>query len=295
MSNAFLDPDQPFLDLHGPFRGSTAIGAGLLTRGVLRGPRYRRLFPDVYAPAELDVDLTLLARAAGVLVAGRGIVAGHAAAELLGASCAPPDAAVEVLMTSKYLCAGIRVRRERYSEQEARMIGATPVATADRVAYDLARWAPTLTERVAAVDALAHQCGVTPADVMVLRHRHLGAHGGRDVAETLALVDARAESPMESRIRVPLVLAGLPPEVQYPLVLRGRRYRLDLAYPGQRMAVEYDGDDHRTQRRARSDLVREAALAAAGWRVLRFDADEVLFRPDRLVAAVRAELATDRS
>ena len=100
---------------------------------------------------------------------------------------------------------------------------------------------------------------------------------------------------MESRIRVPLVLAGLPPEVQYPLVLRGRRYRLDLAYPGRRIAVEYDGDDHRTPRRARSDLVREAALAAAGWRVLRFDAEEVLFRPDRLVAPVRAELATDRS
>jgi very-short-patch-repair endonuclease len=55
--------------------------------------------------------------------------------------------------------------------------------------------------------------------------------------------------------------------------------------------VEYDGADHRAQRRARRDLVREAALAAAGWRVLRFDADVVLFRPDRVTAAVRAELA----
>jgi very-short-patch-repair endonuclease len=96
---------------------------------------------------------------------------------------------------------------------------------------------------------------------------------------------------MESRIRVALVLAGLPPEAQYPVLLGGRRYRLDLAYPERRLAVEYDGDDHRSQRRARLDLVREAALAAAGWRVLRFDADEVLFRRDRVVAAVRAELA----
>ncbi len=119
----------------------------------------------------------------------------------------------------------------------------------------------------------------------------MGAHGGRDLAEVLTLVDARAESPMESRVRVALVLGGLPPEVQYPVVLRGRRYRMDLAYPGQRVAVEYDGADHRTQRRVRRDLVREAALAAAGWRVLRFDADVVLFRPDRLVATVRAELA----
>jgi len=28
-----------------------------------------------------------------------------------------------------------------------------------------------------------------------------------------------------------LVLAGLPPEVQYPVVVNGRRYRLDRAYP----------------------------------------------------------------
>ena len=96
---------------------------------------------------------------------------------------------------------------------------------------------------------------------------------------------------MESRTRVALVLAGLPPEVQYPVVAGGRRYRLDLAYPEHRIAVEYDGAEHRGQRRARLDLVREAALTAAGWRILRFDADVVLFQPDRVVAAVRAEMA----
>ena len=63
----------------------------------------------------LEVDLALRARAAGVLVAGRGVVAGYAAAELLGASCGPPGAPVEVLATGAYRCAGIRVRRERYS------------------------------------------------------------------------------------------------------------------------------------------------------------------------------------
>jgi hypothetical protein len=42
-------------DLSGPFRGSAAVAAGLLTRGLLRGSCYRRLFPDVYAPAALEV------------------------------------------------------------------------------------------------------------------------------------------------------------------------------------------------------------------------------------------------
>ncbi len=289
MSNASRPVPRP--DLGGPFRGSAAVGAGLLTRGLLRGARFRRLLPDVYAPAALEVDLALRARAAGVLVGGRGIVAGYAAAELLGASSGPPDALVDVVVPGNYRCAGIRVRRGRLGPGETRVVGGTPVTTPARTAFDLARWAPTRTERVAAVDALGFACGVTPADVVALRHRHVGAHGGRDLAEVLTLVDTRAESPMESRVRVALVLGGLPPEVQYPVVLRGRRYRLDLAYPGQRVAVEYDGADHRTQRRVRRDLVREAALAAAGWRVLRFDADVVLFRPDRLVATVRAELA----
>ena len=46
-----------------PFRGSAARASGLITPGVLRGPRFRRLFPDIYVPA--DVDVTLIAQGAG--------------------------------------------------------------------------------------------------------------------------------------------------------------------------------------------------------------------------------------
>lgn len=279
----------------GPFRGSAAVAAGLLTRGVLRGPRFRRLFPDVYAPAHLENDLLLRSRAAGVLVAGRGAVAGYSAAELLGASSGPPGAPAEVLLTAprcqSYRCTGLRVHRDRIGPDEITHVGGVAVTTPARTAFDLARWAPTLAERVAAVDALAHERGVDLADVTALRHRHLGARQGGEMAEVLKLTDRRAESPMESRARVALVLGGLPPEVQHPVVIRGRRYYLDLAYPHLRIAVEYDGADHRTQQRARRDLEREAALVSAGWRVLRFDAYVVLFAPGRIVAEVRAELA----
>jgi very-short-patch-repair endonuclease len=285
----------PF-ELDGPFRGSTAVAAGLLTRGVLRGPRFQRLFPDVYAPAHLENDFMLRSRAAGVLVAGRGAVAGYSAAELLGASSGPPDASAEVLLTAplcqSYRCTGLRVHRDRRAPDEIIRVAGVAVTTPERTAFDLARWAPTLTERVAAVDALAHHRRVDVADVRVLRHRHLGARHGGEVAEVLRLTDRRAESPMESRARMALVLGGLPPPaVQHPVVVRGRHYYLDLAYPDLKVAVEYDGADHRTQRRARRDLEREAALVSAGWRILRFDAYVVLFAPERIVAEVRAELA----
>ena len=280
----------------GPFRGSTAVAAGRLTRGVLRGRRFRRLFPDVYAPAHLDDDLGLRSRAAGLLVVGRGAVAGWSAAELLGASSGPPGALPEVLLTTprarSYRCAGLVVHRDRVGPGEVCRVDGIEVTTPERTAYDLARWAPTLIERVTAVDALAHRCGVALADVTMLRHRYLGSRGGPEIAEVLRLVDRRAESPMESRARMALVLGGLPPPaLQYPVDVRGRRYYLDLAYPDQRIAIEYDGAEHRSQERARRDLEREAALVAAGWRVLRFDAYVVFYEPWRIAAAVRAELA----
>ena len=280
------------IELTGPFRGSIAVAEGLLTRAGLRGRGYQRLFPDVYAPAHLDVDLALRARAAGVLVAGRGVVAGYAAAELWGASCGPEDAPVDVHLPHDYRCPGLQVHRERLENDEIASCGATPVTAPARSAFDLARWAPSLTERVVAVDALLNSCPITPEDVRVLRNRHLGAYRGGAVAAVLALVDARAESPMESRTRMALHLGGLPaPSVQHPVPARGTCYYLDLAYPAARLGVEYDGADHRLQRRARRDLVREAALTALGWHILRFDADVVLFRPERIAVAVRAELA----
>lgn len=146
--------------LTGPFRGSRAIAAGLVTRGVLRGPRFRRLFPDVYAPAHLDVDLSLLARAAYLLVEGRGVVAGYAAAELLGASCARPGPPAEVLMfagLARRSGPHLVVHRDLLGPGEVVRHGDVLLTHAVRVAYDLARWAPDLTEKVVAVDTLAHR------------------------------------------------------------------------------------------------------------------------------------------
>ena len=129
------------------------------------------------------------------------MVAGYSAAELLGASSGPPGAPAEVLLTAprcqSYGCTGLRVHRDCVGPNEITRVDGIAVTTPERTAFDLARWAPTLTERVAAVDALAHHRGVDLADVTVLRHRHLGARHGGEVAEVLRLTDRRSESPME--------------------------------------------------------------------------------------------------
>lgn len=82
--------------------------------------------------------------------------------------------------------------------------------------------------------------------------------------------------------------AGLPrPRVQH----RVGPHRLDLAYPEALLGVEHDGPHHRAAEQARRDLEREAFLARAGWRVVRFASWTVLHEPDRIAREVGALLA----
>jgi very-short-patch-repair endonuclease len=278
------------VNLDDVFRGSVAVAAGVLTADVLRGPRYRRLFPDVYAPAELGVDLAVRSRAAHVLVEPGGVLSGHSAAELLGASSGPAHAAAEVTCRrGRYRLPGLIVHRDRLAAEETVLRDGLRTTTPVRTAFDLARWRD-LPSAVAAVDALAHRYPFTLADLRAVRSRHLGARDSRALEPVLALVDRRSESPMESRIRLALVLGGLPPQVQVPVVVGGRILRVDLGYPEVRLGVEHDGAHHREAGQARRDLVREAELAAAGWKIIRFDAATVLHRPHLIVVRTRAAI-----
>ena len=96
---------------------------------------------------------------------------------------------------------------------------------------------------------------------------------------------------METRLRLLLVLAGLPrPEVQVPLEDGRGRFlgRPDLYYPGERLGLEYDGGTHRAS--LAEDNRRQNRLLSAGFRLLRFTAGDVLRTPDLVVAQVRAAL-----
>jgi hypothetical protein len=218
-----------------PFRGSLALDSGLLSRGRLRGPDFRRLFEDVYVAADVPVDLALRSRAAYLLVAGRGVLSGYSAAEILGASCGPADAPAEVTLPGGCLLRqpGLQVHRGVLEPDEVTTVGGIGVTTAFRAAYDLSRSAPSLVEAVVAVDALAAAGKFAPAEVLRLRSRHLGARDSRRLPEVIALADPLAESPMETRTRLALVLHGLPPPVsQFEVRGAGHCHYLDLTYLG---------------------------------------------------------------
>jgi hypothetical protein len=250
------------------FRGSEAIRDGALTWGRLRGPAYQRVFPDVYAPAEVSLDLAALSRAAYLLVRDAGgVLAGYSAALLLGADCAPPNAAAEVIVPcGRRAHRGVRVQRATAAPDDVTTAAGCRLTNPTRTAWDLARRLPTV-EAVVAVDALARVGRFDPAELLARRDREPGARGCRRLADVVALADPRAESPMETRLRVALVRVGLPPEPRFPVrdeygfVLA----RVDLAYPAAKLAVEYDGSTHFDRRRAELDHERDTLLAGHGW------------------------------
>lgn len=72
------------------------MAAGLVTPAVLRGPRFRRLYPDIYMLAGRELTLTLRSLAAFLYVEGHGVLVRYSAAELWNASCGGKDAPAEV-------------------------------------------------------------------------------------------------------------------------------------------------------------------------------------------------------
>jgi very-short-patch-repair endonuclease len=276
------------MDDRRPFRGSDAVADGLLTRAVLRGPRFRRLLPDVYVRADVEVDLGVRSLAAAVLVGDRGVLGGYSAAELLGASCGPLDAPAEVIVSGRHRSRrGLFVRTEDVPLGERWQVEGTIVTSPVRTALDIA-CRGSLVEAVVGVDALAHRFGFPPQDVVRCAYDHPGRRGGARLPQVVRLANPLAESSMETRIRLAIVLAGLPvPELQHPV----GPYQLDMAYPDVMLAVEYDGREHLTQRRAMRDLDRQAYLTAAGWRrILRFPKEVVLYEPELIPLTVRREL-----
>jgi hypothetical protein len=121
-----------------------------------------------------------------------------------------------------------------------------------------------------------------------------GVRGIRSARRVLAVADPLAGSPMESVLRWLILEAGLPaPVLQH--AVRGPIRELiglvDLAWPEQKVLVEFDGDVHRERRVFVNDLRRQNGLVLAGWVVLRFTSADVLGRPAWVLETIRRALA----
>ncbi|AND17110.1 DUF559 domain-containing protein [Rathayibacter tritici] len=130
--------------------------------------------------------------------------------------------------------------------------------------------------------------------ILAERARCFRGRGGRLAREAVGWVRSGAESPRETLLRLLLLRAGLPePELNVELFDADGLFvaRVDMLYRRERVVVEYDGDQHRTDRaQYERDIARIEAIEALGYRVVRVRASGLL-APDATVARVRRALA----
>lgn len=281
------------------FRGSDALRRHLLTPHQLRGKAWLRLLHDVYADSRLDRDHALKCRAARLRLPPEAVLAGPSAACLDGV----PHAAefrddVHVIVPTKVRVGpqrGLRIHTIDIDALDVRTSAGLPRTTPARTAWDLASWFEA-DWAVSVVDVLLGQGLLTPAELTAQLDRRAGPPrpGNRRARRTLALVDGRAQSPPESRLRVRLVLAGLPrPVPQYPVPLAsGAAVHPDLAWPEFKVAVEYDGHWHGEPDQLHRDRRRLNQLAAEGWIVLHVTSQRLQRDFAGVVREVRAALAS---
>lgn len=270
-----------------PFIGSEAVTAGIVTHSQLRR-RYTRLYRDVYVAADVELTPMVRARGAWLWSRRRGVIAGFTAAALRGSKWVDMARPIDIIHDNRHRQPGVQVWGDRLERDEFDLMDGVPVTTAARTALDLACWNPTTTA-VAAIDALVRATELKIADVELLAARHRGRRGLEQARVSLDLVDPGAQSPKETWLRLVLVRAGLPrPQTQIPVSdeFGAVVAYLDMGWEDVKVAVEYDGDHHRSDRSQYNwDIRRLERLQARGWIVVRVVAAD---RPADIVRRVRA-------
>jgi hypothetical protein len=283
----------PLRHLTGVFIGSHAIAEGAITRKQLRERSYRRLVQGVYADPGMPFDHRLRCQGVALLLPQGTAIGGHSAAAWHGAPFAAPHDPVTVLRPAGVEWKGPRgtkVHRTELNTADVEGRDGVPVTSPLRTAWDVAALEPLATA-VAALDAMVRAGTVRMVDLQVMADAGAGRWGVTKVRRAVPLVDPRAESAPESRVRVACVLAGLAPVPQYEVHVAGVFLgRVDLAFPEQRLAIEYEGAYHFEDGQIVRDDARIARLVAAGWRVIRLSAPD-LRDLDAGVRRIREELA----
>jgi very-short-patch-repair endonuclease len=272
------------------------VTAGQIQRRVRSG-RWSKLHTGVFALA--GAPRTWEQRVvAAILAAGPGAIASHlCAAVIQGFPDAVPGVPEITVPPGRHpRLRGARVHRPAFlPEYDQRVVRGIPVTSYARTLVDCSG-RMSLGQLARALDHGIVQHEVTVWSV----ERTLGGlkqAPGRHPSKLWTLLAERgaetvlAESRPEARIARVLSDAGLAAVQQHWVRVGDDNFRLDLAYPQVRVAIEYDGwDPHRSRRAFDRDRRRDRMLQSAGWTVLRVtsqttDAD--------LIASVR--LCTSRS
>ena len=281
-----------------PFTLEQARLAGV-TKRMLDGQRFREVTRGVHERAgrELPDDRDETER----ILTGRRLealrlvhpdaVGGCASAAQLYHLPVPRQPVLHVVGPAQIRRPGIRAHRRRDVPTCIRY--GLPVTTPARTFLDLA--AEICARDLLAVGDAIVGTGLLSLTELIDAVDVAGAcRGVCSARQVAALVRPGSLSAMESRTRHVIVTAGLPePELNVDVYdsYGGWIARPDLVYVDARIALEYDGDHHRTDRAQwASDILRRQNLEDEGWVFRIVTARDIYVQPERFVATLAGVL-----
>ena len=261
-----------------PFTAATAPCSRSRLRQAVTSREVARPIRGGYVRADVEMTELVRAQVAALVLGATAVLCDRTAAWVLGVDCmayseldAPAPLESCVLRGHEPTERPEVVGRTRdLREEDIIVIGGVRLTSPLRTAADLLCLLPR-REALAAADALMRAHGFTVADLRRILVRYFRRRGVVQARSLAPLVDGRSESAGESWTRLAIIDRGLPtPQPQFWVTVDGiPTYRLDLAYPRARIAVEYDGVAHHTDPLdRRRDEARRAWLCAHGWRVI---------------------------
>jgi hypothetical protein len=252
------------LDVCRPFSRAQARAAGIRLREIL-GPEFHKILYDSYVSATVPITTRLRARAALDISVPGSYISHQTAAELWGGlvpACSDVHVTVpgEAPRTRRQ---GIKAHSTRGSTKTSTLQGLA-IASPTQTFLDLA-CSLDLVELVVLGDSLVKAKRVTPEDLVAAASEWVG-NGVVRARRAARFARKGVDSPKETRLRMLLVLAGLP-EPTVNVIIRNPdgswRMRFDLSYPGLKLIIEYDGRQYaENSGQWRRDLSRREELEA---------------------------------
>jgi very-short-patch-repair endonuclease len=269
---------------HGVVTRAQLVSLGLTGAAVdsrLRRGSLRLVHRGVYAvghAALRDEGFWL----AAVLACGPRAVLSHLSAGCLWRMRVRRDPQVHVTATRRSGPAGVVVHETRHlSPADITIEHGIRVTTPARTVIDCADLLTFAELRVLADHGVR-------LDVAALRRAQQRAPTRAGAGRVARLLgdDVRTRSGLERRLRKLCCDARLPsPRINE----RVSGHERDAVWPGHRLVVEVDGGAFHAPKPAReADYERDAALVAAGWRVVRFTYDQVTYEPAQVAARLSA-------
>ena len=256
---------------------------------AVRVGRLRALLPGVYVGTGAAPDLHVQARAL-MAWSPDAVLTGRAAARL----AFWPDLPVrDVEAAARRIRAdvpGYRLQRRVVDPELVLERGGLRMTTPALTALDLC-------ESVGgdAIDTVLRTRAASLAELHAVLGRTSRRRGNQ--LRRQLLLDSRDEPWSEAERRAHRLLrdAGLTGwRTNYPVLIAGARYYLDIAFPDALLAIEIDGRVHDRYEAFEYDRARQNDLVLQGWRVLRFTWAMLVHRPEAVLLAIEQALAAGK-